>query len=103
MTGERLARLLRPPKGEFSARSLCLTARLGYTTVFWSFAHRDWLTDDQPPVRTTVRRVLESSHPGAVYLLHAVSSSNAAALPEIIRGLKAQGYRIGSPAELLDD
>lgn len=100
-TGGALARLLRPPEGEYSARSLCLSARLGYTTVFWSFAHRDWLTDDQPPVPETVKRALAGSHPGAVYLLHAVSRSNMLALPVIIEGLRAQGYGIGSPTELL--
>ena len=53
-TGEQLARLLRPPMGQYSARSLCLTQRLGYQTVFWSFAHRDWIVDDQPAVDVTV-------------------------------------------------
>jgi peptidoglycan-N-acetylmuramic acid deacetylase len=100
-TGRAMARLLRPPMGEYSARSLCLARRLGYTTVFWSFAHRDWLVDDQPPAETTVARVLAGSHPGAVYLLHAVSHSNMEALPEIISGLRDQGYRLGSPTELL--
>jgi peptidoglycan-N-acetylmuramic acid deacetylase len=99
-TGSAMARLVRPPKGEYSARSLCLTRRIGYTTVFWSFAHRDWLVDDQPSVETTVERVLAGSHRGAVYLLHAVSRSNAEALPAIIAGLRAQGYRLRSPAEL---
>jgi peptidoglycan-N-acetylmuramic acid deacetylase len=101
VTGGDLARVLRPPMGDYSARSLCLARRLGYTTVFWSFAHRDWLTDDQPPVKTTVKRALAESHKGAIYLLHAVSRSNTEALPAIIAGLRAQGYRIASPAELL--
>ena len=100
-TGRALARLLRPPMGEYSARSLCLTRRFGYATVFWSFAHRDWLVDDQPSVKTTVKRVLAGSHKGAIYLLHAVSRSNTEALPAIVAGLRAQGYRLGSPAELL--
>lgn len=93
-TGRQMARLLRPPSGEYSARSLCLTRRLGYTTVFWSFAHRDWLVDDQPPVEVTVERILAGSHPGAIYLLHAISSSDARALPEAIAGLRARGYRL---------
>jgi len=94
-TGARLARVFRPPKGEYSALSLYRTAALGYESVFWSFAHRDWVTDDQPPVETTVRRILDGSHPGAIYLLHAVSSSNAEALDEAIAGLRAQGYGFG--------
>ncbi|MCL4078310.1 polysaccharide deacetylase family protein [Coriobacteriia bacterium Es71-Z0120] len=93
--GARLARVFRPPKGEYSALSLYRTAALGYESVFWSFAHRDWVVDDQPPVDVTVRRILDGSHPGAIYLLHAVSSSDADALDEAIAGLRDQGYGFG--------
>lgn len=96
VTGARLARIFRPPKGDYSALSLYRTASLGYESVFWSFAHRDWVTDDQPPVDVTVRRILEGSHPGAIYLLHAVSSSDADALDEAIAGLRRQGYGFGT-------
>ena len=100
-TGRRLTRLLRPPMGEYSARSLCLTARLGYQTVFWSFAHRDWLVDEQPPVAVTLERLLDGSHPGAIYLLHAVSSSNTQALPRFVEEMQARGYRFAPLTELL--
>jgi peptidoglycan-N-acetylmuramic acid deacetylase len=100
-TGRELTRVMRPPMGEYSARSLCVTQRLGYATVFWSFAHRDWLVDDQPSVAVTLDRILTGSHKGAIYLLHPVSSSNTRALPQAIEGLKAQGYRFGSLTELL--
>ena len=99
-TGRALTRLLRPPMGEYSARSLCLTQRLGYQTVFWSFAHRDWLVDEQPPVAVTLGRLLEGSHSGAIYLLHAVSSSNTEALPRFIEEMQARGYRFGALTEL---
>ena len=33
---------IRPPKGEFSERTLHITKSLGYTTVMWSFAYDDW-------------------------------------------------------------
>lgn len=93
VTGRAMARVMRPPMGEYSARSLWRTQRLGYTSVFWGFAHRDWVVDDQPPVDVTVRRILGGSHPGAIYLLHGVSSSDAQALDAAIEGLRAQGYR----------
>lgn len=99
-TGEAMARILRPPSGEYSARTLCLSRRLGYVTVFWSFAHRDWIVNDQPPVAVTLQRMLSASHPGAIYLLHAVSSSNTEALPQAIDGLRRQGYRFGRLTEL---
>jgi peptidoglycan-N-acetylmuramic acid deacetylase len=101
-TGGEMPRILRPPSGEYSARTLCLARRLGYATVFWSFAHRDWVVDDQPPAAVTLERILGGSHNGAVYLLHAVSSSDAEALPDAIDGLRRQGYRFGVLTDLLE-
>ncbi len=37
---------LRPPKGEYSEKSLQATNKLGYTTVMWSFAYEDWNEDN---------------------------------------------------------
>jgi len=95
-TGKRISAIFRPPLGAYSPLSLWLTRSLGYETVFWSFAHRDWITDDQPPVKVTVERILDGSHPGAIYLLHGVSSSDTAALDDAIAGLKRQGYGFGT-------
>ncbi len=95
-TGRSLDPVMRPPMGEYSALSLWRTQQLGYTSVFWGFAHRDWLTDDQPPVDVTIDRILSGSHPGAIYLLHGVSTSDTQALDEAIAGLRAQGYGFGT-------
>ncbi|MDZ4166630.1 MAG: polysaccharide deacetylase family protein [Coriobacteriia bacterium] len=95
VTGRSMAPIMRPPMGEYSARSLWLTQQLGYTSVFWGFAHRDWVVDDQPPVDVTISRILGGSHPGAIYLLHGVSSSDTQALDAAIEGLRAQGYDFG--------
>jgi peptidoglycan-N-acetylmuramic acid deacetylase len=99
-TGGDIARFFRPPYGIYSARTLYLTQRLGYTTVFWSFAYVDWVLADQPPVSVTLARILSASHPGAIYLLHAASPSNTAALAAAIRGLKRQGYGFATLDEL---
>ncbi len=94
-TGTALKKIFRPPKGEYSPLSLWLTASFGYESVFWSFAHRDWIVDDQPPVATTVSRILAGSHPGAIFLLHGVSSSDTQALDDAIAGLRKQGDGFG--------
>ena len=99
-TGRPLARLFRPPFGRYSARVLQLAGELGYTTVFWSFAHGDYDDDSQPPASVTLRRLLDAGYPGALYLLHASSRSNVAALAAAIRGLKARGFRFGTLDEL---
>ena len=48
----------------------------------------------------TLRRILSSSYPGAIYLLHASSGSNVNALARAIHGLKAQGYGFATLDEL---
>ena len=54
----------------------------------------------QPPVSVTLRRIVSSSYPGAIYLLHASSRSNVNALTRAIHGLKAQGYGFATLDEL---
>jgi len=95
-TGEHLAHLFRPPMGAYSAKSLAMTRNLGYTSVFWSFAHVDYDEKHQPPAETTLKRVLAGSHPGAIILLHGISASDTSALEDIIIGLRRQGYGFGT-------
>jgi peptidoglycan-N-acetylmuramic acid deacetylase len=94
-TGKPIARLFRPPMGDYSETSLAMARELGYTTVFWSFAHADYDEKNQPPVDKTLALILQGSHPGAIYLLHGVSSSDTKALDAAIRGLREQGYGFG--------
>ncbi len=84
--------LLRPPKGEFSTRTLAITKDLGYTTVLWSFAYKDWLTDAQPERDAALNKMLSAAHNDAIYLLHAVSQTNTAVLGDFIDGMRQKGY-----------
>ena len=84
--------LFRPPMGEFSERTLAVTKRLGYTSVFWSFAYRDYDVNNQPEPEQALTRIIEAAHPGAVYLIHAVSRTNDAILGRVIDALRQQGY-----------
>ena len=86
---------MRPPKGEFSERTLALSSNLGYTSVFWSFAYKDWETDNQKGTDYAVNTVINGLHPGEVMLLHAVSKDNANALPTIIEKAREMGYEFG--------
>lgn len=100
VTGKALAKFFRPPMGEYSQKTLYLTQQLGYKTVFWSFAHRDWETNNQPPVSVTHDRILTGAHPGAILLLHAVSQSDTDALSSVILDLQYEGYVFHSLNEL---
>ena len=85
-------RYLRPPKGEFSQRTLALTKNLGYTTVMWSFAYDDWDVNRQGREEYAKEKILTNLHNGDVILLHANSKDNCNILDEIIKKIKSQGY-----------
>ncbi len=86
--------LLRPPEGAFSTRTLAYARNLGYTSVDWSVAHVDWDPKSQPDPAKSLSALLSRSHPGAIYLLHAVSTTNASILGDLIDGLRSQGYSL---------
>lgn len=100
LTGTEMAPFFRPPSGDHSEKSLYLTRKLGYRSIFWSMAFHDWDPDDQPGKDGSYEHVMTNYHPGAIILLHAVSESNTEALPDILRDLIAEGYRFGSLYEL---
>lgn len=92
---------LRPPRGTFSERSLKLADELGYTSVFWSFAYRDWLTNQQRGADFAYNSIMKRVHPGAIMLLHTVSKDNALALENVIEDLKKKGYTFKSLDDLM--
>ena len=87
--------LFRPPMGEFSERTLALAKQLGYKSVFWSFAYKDWDPDNQIGADAACRKVTSATHPGEILLLHAVSKDNAAILGTVIDRLRSDGYTFG--------
>ncbi len=84
--------LFRPPMGEFSEQSLAVAQKLGYKSVFWSFAYKDYDVNAQPDRGVALTRITEAAHSGAIYLLHAVSKTNADILGDAIDRLKSDGY-----------
>ncbi len=87
--------LFRYPAGIFSEQSLALINSMGYHAVFWSYAHRDWIVDDQPDEETALQDCLDSLHPGEIFLLHGVSSTNTNILADLIDGVREAGYEFG--------
>ena len=100
VTGYHMDMYLRPPKGEYSERTLQLTKDLGYKTVFWSMAYLDYDVNNQPGVDYVVSHFEKYYHPGAIPLIHNVSSANAGALDNILSNLDKEGYRFGLLDEL---
>jgi peptidoglycan-N-acetylmuramic acid deacetylase len=100
VTGLDMPKYFRPPMGVFSERSLYLTQQLGYKTVLWSLAHKDWEVNNQPSAQAAHDIILKRVHNGSIILLHSVSKANTEALDSIIKDLKAQGYRFATLDEL---
>ncbi|MBD5560986.1 MAG: polysaccharide deacetylase family protein [Clostridia bacterium] len=91
--------LFRFPSGEFSERDLALLKTLGYRSAFWSFAYRDWEPASQIGAAAALKKMKQSVHGGAIYLLHAVSRDNAAVLGEFIDYCREQGYELAPYGE----
>ena len=99
-TGYELDLFYRPPKGEYSQRSLQVAKDLGYTTVFWSMAYLDYDVNNQPSREHVVEHFKKYYHPGAIPLLHNVSQANHDALQQVLQDLKKEGYTFGSLYDL---
>ncbi len=84
---------VRPPRGTFSSDTLKWSTELGLVHVFWSLAFKDWETNAQKGADYAYDEIMKQIHPGAIILLHAVSSDNAAALEKVIQDLKEEGYQ----------
>ena len=80
------------PTGAYSQNALELVTSVGYKSIFWSVAHGDYDTDNQPSLQKTFDTVTGRFHSGAVILLHASSQSNVDTLSDIIDEAHNQGY-----------
>ena len=99
-TGNRLDRFYRPPEGTFSFSNLSWAKEMGYKTVFWSLAYKDWNDEVVPSREKAVEILKKNTHPGAVVLLHPTTALNAEILPEMISYWRAEGYRFGTLNEI---
>lgn len=98
--GITLAPFYRPPEGRFSERNLSCAEKMGYATVFWSFAYADWDNERQQNPERATKLIIENTHNGEIALLHPTSATNAAILDELLTKWEEMGYRFGSLTEL---
>ena len=85
-------KFIRPPKGEYSERTVAYTNTLGYKTVMWSFAYDDWDENKQGREEYGRKKILENVHNGEIMLLHATSKDNANILDDVVKQIKHMGY-----------
>ena len=92
--------LARPPYGAQNTRIRTDVGRLGLLSVLWNIDTRDWT---QPGTQAIVAHAL-AVRAGGIILLHdggGLRSQTVAALPAIVHGLRARGFRIVTIPQLL--
>ena len=92
---------MRPPKGEYSEKSLSITTKLGYIPVMWSFAYADWDEVKQPSHQEGIDKIVKNVHNGEIMLLHATSKTNMEILDTVIKQIKGMGYEFKSLEEFV--
>lgn len=91
---------MRPPYGAQDARIRTLAGRLGLVTTLWSIDTRDW---SRPGVAAIVDSALQA-RPGMIILMHdggGNRSETVAAIPAVVRGLRARGDHLVTLPQLL--
>ena len=87
----------RPPYGSYNSSTLAASGSAGFTRmILWDVDARDWT---EPGSGVIAQRVLAAVRPGSIVCLH-LRPQTAAALPAILSGLRARGYKAVSLPEL---
>lgn len=82
--------VMRPPYELLDDTTAVAAAAEGFdAVVLWNVDLRDW----QGASATSIRRAALSGERGSILLMHTFPEATAAALPAIIRGYRARGFR----------
>ncbi|MGB4702149.1 MAG: polysaccharide deacetylase family protein [Syntrophomonadaceae bacterium] len=88
----------RPPNGAYNNKVLQAAASAGFQwNVMWSVDPRDYRSTPEQ----IIDHVLMNLRPGAIVILHEVSSSTTQALPIILQEINKRGYRTRSLSQYL--
>lgn len=96
LTGQKPI-IFSPHKGEWNRGVLTAAAATGHTLVLWSRDTIDW---QQPSVARVLERTVGRARGGDIVLMHPTAVT-VAALPAMIRGLRARGLRLLTVRDLL--
>ena len=98
----RVVPYFRPPNGDYDDVVIDTARELGFETIIWSIDSLDW---KNPGPEYMVDRILKRAFPGAIVLCHASDSSKQIdlALPGIITGLRAKGFKLVPLSQLFNE
>ncbi len=95
---------MRPPYGDYDGRVLKILDRMGYMVVTWSVDSNDWRMANSPSsqiVSSVCSEIEPRSRASEIILFHDTVKASVHAQRQIIRGLKAKGYKFGNLSECL--
>jgi peptidoglycan/xylan/chitin deacetylase (PgdA/CDA1 family) len=101
--GAPYPRLFRPPYGLWNQTTVSVLSRFRMLMVLWTVDTEDYRL---PGVDAIVHSVVANAQPGAIVLMHDAGGNRAqtlAALPIIVRQLRARGYKLVTVPKLLLD
>lgn len=90
-----LPMLMRPPYG---AVNMAHDNRIMLPSIQWNVDSEDWRVHSAAPI---IARVNAEVHPGSIILMHDIHPQSVAALPDVIKSLRAKGYTFVTASELL--
>lgn len=90
--------LFRAPSGAYNDTVVQTAQEMKHTVIQWSIDSIDWR---KPEPQKLTSRVLQKAKPGGIILMHTGLDNTRAALPDIIKALKEQGYVFVTVSNLL--
>ncbi|NOV00874.1 polysaccharide deacetylase family protein [Paenibacillus planticolens] len=91
LTGKEVEKYFRFPYGHYNMHNLSLVSSMGYTSVFWSTAMKDW-EPRANGAEDPYNDIMNNLHDGNVILMHQGSLENMQALSRICKEIKKKGY-----------
>ena len=86
----RTPTLFRCPYGDYNNPTIEAVNSLNMNTIQWSVDSMDW--KENATADTICKRVVKKAHDGAIVLFHNDADFTPAALPNILKCLKEEGY-----------
>jgi peptidoglycan/xylan/chitin deacetylase (PgdA/CDA1 family) len=91
--------LMRPPYGELTAKQRkWVNAEFGYKVILWAVDPLDW---KRPGSSVVAQRILSETRAGNIILVHDIHAPTIDAIPEVLDGLLAKGFKFVTVSQLL--
>ena len=98
-TGARTVPLFRPPYGTTNSRVAAAAGAEGFSyLVLWDVDPKDWAGGSASSI---ANHVISHAHSGAIVVMHMSAAHTAAAIPLIVKALRAKGYEFAKVSTML--